>query len=171
MTEKGMSLKELRDQMLDTLVAARKNQCAITRTKVRDWINALDQIMRMPEYDPNQISFLEPVPRARTTDRQTSHDAAQEVAKHDLNEMRGNILYLIGAMGPLSDPELKDAYAENFDKEYAESTIRTRRNECVMMGWLKELETRTKKRHTVWQITGIGWDALTHWRCNDGDAK
>ena len=161
MTEKGMSLKELRDEMARVLSERRPTPII----EVQRWVNALDQIMQMPEFDPNQMDMF-PAPRARATDPATSHHAAEEVTKYDLNEMRGNILYLIAAFGAMTDPEIRERYKANFEKEFAESTIRTRRNECVMMGWLKPMPGENT-RFTRWDVTGIGWDALTHWRSDE----
>ena len=170
MTERGMNLKELRDEMKREIrndIDICGGEIGVSPKTVARWINILDQIMQMPAFDPNQTEMFPPPPRARTTDRQTSHDAAQEVAKHDLNEMRGNILYLLGAFGALTDPELGQKYWDNFEKQYAESTIRTRRNECVMMGWVRPARSNEKTTFTRWEITGIGWEALTHWRADE----
>lgn len=160
MTNKGLNLKELRDEMH----AALRRDSVDCNTTVSRWVNALDDIMQLPEYDPNQLHLFAPTPAARSTDPGTSHAAAQAVTKHPLSKMRRNILHLLAHVGPMCDPILRMEYLIEFGGDYAESTIRKRRNECVAMGWVHNNGGETihhgGQQYTLWSITSSGLSAL-----------
>ena len=77
--------------------------------------------------------------RARTTDPQTSHDAAGQVDK--ITKVQSVILTILRARGPLTDPQIADRYYERVAHgtapNHSLSGLRTRRKELVDAGVLE----------------------------------
>lgn len=75
-------------------------------------------------------------PRARNTDPQTSHDAAERV--RNVNAVQSTILMILWHRGPLTDPQIAEYYyervADGTAPPHSESGLRTRRKELVDMG-------------------------------------
>lgn len=74
--------------------------------------------------------------RARTTDPQTSHDAAKKVK--GVSMVQNTILLILWTGGPMTDPQIAEAYyervADGTAPNQSESGLRTRRKELVDMG-------------------------------------
>lgn len=75
-------------------------------------------------------------PRARTTDPQTSHDAADKV--HHVSRVQNIILSILWTRGPLTDPQIEEYYyhrvANGSAPDHSPSGLRTRRKELVDQG-------------------------------------
>ena len=95
-------------------------------------------------------------PRARSTDPQTSHDAAKKV--RGVSAVHSTILMILWQRGPLTDPQIAEYYyervADGSAPMHSESGLRTRRKELVDMGkispaaWKEKLSTG--RYATVW---------------------
>ena len=74
--------------------------------------------------------------RARTTDPQTSHDAAKRVK--GVSMVQNTILLILWTGGPMTDLQIAEAYyervADGTAPNQSESGLRTRRKELVDMG-------------------------------------
>lgn len=85
-------------------------------------------------------------PRARRTDPQTSHDAADKV-KH-ITRVQTVILLILWAKGPMTDPQIAEHYHEQVASgsapNHSESGLRTRRKELVDSGYI--VATGEKRR-------------------------
>jgi hypothetical protein len=96
------------------------------------------------------------MPVARTTDPQTSHDAARSV--ENITETQNAILTLLTF--PLTDEELIDAFYNMADvagwKTASPSGIRSRRAELVAKGFIKDSGERRKlssgRNAIVWSV-------------------
>lgn len=94
------------------------------------------------------------MPFARTTDPETSHEAASTVTNVELT--KAAIYYLLRV--PMTDSELVKAYSKAVEHGYApeasESGIRSRRSELVGEGLAKATGERRKtpsgRSSTVW---------------------
>lgn len=97
---------------------------------------------------------------ARTTDPQTSHDAAERVLPK-IGTVRAQVLWCFFQHGDLTDQELMDRFREREQvwlkwKRASDSSIRTRRSELVRQGWLRD-SGRTRLsvaglKMTVWEM-------------------
>ncbi len=96
------------------------------------------------------------MPNARTTDPQTSHDAARSV--ENITETQSAILTLLTF--PMTDEELTDAFYNMQQvagwKNASPSGIRTRRAELVARGLVKDSGERIKlssgRSGIAWQV-------------------
>ena len=95
--------------------------------------------------------------RARNTDPDTSHLAAEEVSPH-IRQLQMKVLcYAAGrGFGGFIDPEM------NEDFGVQSSTYRTRRSELVDMGLIEDTGERLAlggkgRKHAIWRITDKGW--------------
>jgi hypothetical protein len=117
--------------------------------------------------NPDQIDMLSPHvrPRARRTDRATSHDAADS-ARENFRSKHQSVLTVFYKYHEMTDPELIARYraAQKEDEravthgdrplwnlqQQSDSGIRSRRAELVRLGYLREAGKRDK--HTVWGL-------------------
>lgn len=95
--------------------------------------------------------------RARSEDRDTSHDAADSVGA--MTSRRRAVLELLKRLGPCTDPQLVWHYESSYDNHatlrQTPQSIRSRRSELVRMGYVAPTgKTNTGGRsHTVWAAT------------------
>jgi hypothetical protein len=93
--------------------------------------------------------------RARSTDPDTSHDAARSIG--EMTEVRQAVLDILRAIGPATDEDLEHAYHASSAPRQTGQSIRTRRRELVLMGLVGESGTLKRKasgRHAiVWRVT------------------
>ena len=93
--------------------------------------------------------------RARSTDPDTSHDAARSIG--EMTEVRQAVLDILRAIGPAIDEDLEHAYHASSAPRQTGQSIRTRRRELVLMGLVGESGTLKRKasgRHAiVWRVT------------------
>lgn len=75
-------------------------------------------------------------PRARVSDPETSHEAADQVV--NINAVQSTILMILWHRGPLTDPQIAEHYYQRVAHGSApmasESGLRTRRKELVDSG-------------------------------------
>jgi hypothetical protein len=99
-----------------------------------------------------------PQPRARRTDRGTSHAAARSVRNQ--TETHARILYVLEAGGPATDEQIADRYnhASGFYgwPPVSPSGLRSRRAELVALGSIRDTGHRGKtasgRSCTVWDL-------------------
>jgi len=93
--------------------------------------------------------------RARSTDPDTSHEAAER-ASLKLNRNREAVMAVLRDHGPLTDPALISAYQRlagvGHVPDQSESGIRSRRADLVRMGLARKLGKTSDSRHTVWAL-------------------
>lgn len=94
-----------------------------------------------------------PVPAARRTDPQTSHEAAQTVKNSA--EVRERVYRLLTA-APLTDEGVQAAYFALYGQTASPSGLRTRRSELVDAG---RVEATPDRRPTVAGRDSIVWRA------------
>lgn len=107
---------------------------------------------RRPDFDSR--------PRARTTDPETSHAAADSVT--DLTRKQEAVLLLLREIGPTHDQRLVSAYQHTAGKRafpyQSESGIRTRRAELVRKGLVRDTGERATlesgRSAIVWSAQG-----------------
>ena len=95
---------------------------------------------------------------ARSTDPETSHDAADSLPKPlAMNARRGAVLTVLSECGPMTDAALISAYDRracvgHLPQQTAQS-IRSRRCELVRMGLVAAESKRKVGRymHTIWR--------------------
>ena len=86
--------------------------------------------------------MIDTIPRARSTDPQTSADAARSVTS--LRPKQYAVLKVLGLCGEMTDERLIACY-ETFDlPKQSPSGIRTRRHELVAMGLVRDTGERRK---------------------------
>lgn len=98
------------------------------------------------------------MPHARTTDPETSHEAAKSVSK--LKEMYDTMLIAFESLGPMNDDQLiklwKVGVKELGWREASESGIRSRRSELVAQGKIidsgKRVKMRSGRLSIVWEL-------------------
>lgn len=88
-----------------------------------------------PELDPDAAEIFA---RARTTDPETSHQAARSVDPGRIREMRQQVLVLFRVLGPMTQRKLVEQYQARYDKDASDSSIRTRCHELVEGGHVKD---------------------------------
>jgi hypothetical protein len=99
------------------------------------------------------------VPSARSTDPETSHQAAESIDADTIRVSQASVLYVL-ASGPMTDEELLAEYgrlaASGFVRPQSVSGIRTRRNELVSAGWVIDTGRRAQmasgRSATVWAV-------------------
>jgi hypothetical protein len=93
--------------------------------------------------------------RARSTDPDTSHDAARSIG--EMTEKRQAVLDIIRAIGGGTDEDIIDAYRSSSAPMQSASGIRTRRAELVRCGLVEDSgmrRNRSSGRHAiVWRVT------------------
>lgn len=95
-------------------------------------------------------------PRARRTDPQTSHDAADKV--EHISRVQTVILLILWTRGPMTDPQIEEHYnsrvADGTAPMHSGSGLRTRRKELVDKGHIKATGRKVKldsgRYATVW---------------------
>lgn len=84
--------------------------------------------------------------RARSTDPQTSHEAASKV--QNISRVQTVILLLLWTRGPMTDPQIAESYYEQVASgaapPHSESGLRTRRKELVDSGYLSATGEKRK---------------------------
>jgi hypothetical protein len=97
-------------------------------------------------------------PRARTTDPETSHEAAVSVSA--LRQKQDGVLGLLRRMGPMTLEELVSRYryemgVTDFLPQQSDSGIRTRCSELVRMGLVEDSGQRARtasgRKAVVWR--------------------
>ena len=113
---------------------------------------------------------------ARRDGRSTSFQAAHEQSQGKLSILYGAIADMLAIHGPMTDEKI----ARNLSDTFPPSSIRSRRNELVMAGWVTELRDEhgsvvrkpgaTGKPCTVWRIVqpGEGHTVPAPTRANTG---
>lgn len=95
------------------------------------------------------------MPYTRTTDPQTSHDAARSVSK--LSETYSLIMGIMNKFGPMNDEKLITTWKASGLKQISESGLRSRRSELVAQGRLEDSGAREKmssgRLSIVWRVT------------------
>lgn len=94
--------------------------------------------------------------RARSTDPQTSHEAAEKV--RGITAVQSTILMILWTRGPMTDPQIAEHYynrvADGSAPNHSESGLRTRRKELVDLGYVAATGDREKldtgRTATVW---------------------
>lgn len=101
-----------------------------------------------------KVEDREAYKRARTTDPDTSHEAAEAIGK-DLKELQRRVMEEFDRHGPLTHHRLIQLYREHYGFA-AESTIRTRCAELVEMGLVEDSGIRQtlrgKRKAIVWRL-------------------
>lgn len=73
---------------------------------------------------------------ARSTDPETSHEAAASLSRDEINRTQARVLFLLVTYGPMTDKELVEQYeADAARKSWTmptDSSIRTRRHELTV---------------------------------------
>ena len=82
-------------------------------------------------------------PSARLSDPRTSHLAAASV--ENLTERRAAVLYVLGVIQRGTDEDIADAYPPGMIQQ-SPSGLRTRRNELVELGHVRDSGLRRKLR-------------------------
>lgn len=95
------------------------------------------------------------MPHARTTDPQTSHDAARSVSK--LTETYELIISIFEKFGSMNDEQLIQTWRASGLKAISDSGLRSRRSELVSMGKLEDSGTRAPmeasgRSSIVWRL-------------------
>lgn len=100
--------------------------------------------------------------QSRSTDPQTSHEAAKSITKDAITRGQAVVLRLFTDHGSMTDKDLRDHYQALYirDKEtprLSSSGLRTRRCELVDKGKLQDSGARrtllTGRRAIVWELT------------------
>ena len=100
----------------------------------------------------NHIWDFQEGPRARHTDRETSHAAAASIKQDSITEMKSRIL--LGLKSPRTDEELV-RFFEEWNWEGSPSGIRSRRNELEKAGLVRAVgqsKTASGRRCNVFQV-------------------
>lgn len=94
------------------------------------------------------------MPHTRTTDPQTSHDAARSVSK--LTETYRLILEIFDTFGPMNDERLLLTWKASGLKQISDSGLRSRRSELVAQGKLEDSgdrwEMSSGRQSIVWKV-------------------
>jgi hypothetical protein len=92
--------------------------------------------------------------RARTTDPETSHEAAASVT--DLRKRQNHVLQCLKVFGPFSLEGLVTAYKFHGYIQQSDSGIRTRCSELVRMGLVEDSGQRARtasgRQAIVWRV-------------------
>lgn len=93
-------------------------------------------------------------PRARNTDPETSHQAATSVA--DLRHTQRIVYTLLSIEGPQTDEELLLLWNDRIAERISPSGLRTRRNELVDAGLVRDTGERrpiqSGRNAIVWEV-------------------
>lgn len=100
------------------------------------------------------------MPSARTTDPETSHQAAESIDPDTVRVSQASILFVL-ARQPMTDDELVAEYlelaTEGVVRQQSPSGIRTRRKELVTAGWVEDTGHRrllaSGRSAVVWAAT------------------
>ncbi len=111
-----------------------------------------------PTEPPPSLFDTPTTARARTTDPDTSREAAESV--RDLRGSQQDVLKVLRRIGPATDAEILAAYGElaksGFVRRQSVSGIRTRRSELVAYGYVRDSGRRQKlatgRNATVWVV-------------------
>jgi len=112
------------------------------------------------------LQFDEPIrrPRARATDPDTSHEAAQSISCQDLTDLQRAVFHILRDFGPLTDPELASHYAYRrrlgiYTRRVGDSTLRSRRAELCLIkknpddkAMLVGYAGFRRGKHQVWKV-------------------
>lgn len=94
-----------------------------------------DPLLASDERPSLAETILHPVAHARSTDPDTSHEAARAVTESDLTARQDAVLGVLRQHGPLIDRELVARYLLDPDLiPQGDSGIRTRRSELAALG-------------------------------------
>ena len=107
---------------------------------------------------PAQLSLEGLLPRARRTDPDTSHAAADSV--HDLRASQAAVLWVLTLLGGrATDEQIADAYTPDYPRrpQQSPSGLRTRRRDLVDRGVVRDsgerVRLRTGRQAIVWEVT------------------
>jgi len=96
---------------------------------------------------------------ARTTDPQTSHDAAASISNDTARTRRYRVLELIRERGPISDDDWFELYLQRWPGSYSYSH-RSRRTELRDLGYVRDSGLRKKnpsgREAILWEVTAAG---------------
>jgi hypothetical protein len=112
-----------------------------------------------PRTKDTPMMTFEPDSRARSTDPETSHDAAASI--DHLRDRQMSVLTVLWDWGPMTDTDLVERYEglarEELIPRQAPSGIRTRRKELVDLGLVSNSGARQKLASGRWAIV---WRAV-----------
>lgn len=102
----------------------------------------------------------EPEAKARTTDPETSHAAAESLSADDLRDSQADVLLFFNSyQNGMTDEEFVDR-ALSAGMSQSRSGLRTRRSELVDLGLMEDAgerrETRSGREAIVWRVTDAG---------------
>jgi hypothetical protein len=96
--------------------------------------------------------------RARRTDPQTSHDAADSIGEKQITDLQQTILILFHDHGPMHDAVLIPRVAGKYylKKQHSDSSVRSRRAELVARGMLrdsgKRFQLASGRQSIIWEL-------------------
>lgn len=104
-------------------------------------------------------------PRARTSDPETSHEAAASISRKALSDGQRTILNLLRKFGPMTDEEILEELAEmgwRNQKVRTASSARTRRKEITQDDIHKDrpIKDSGERRKTRSGRNAIVWEAV-----------
>jgi len=105
------------------------------------------------EYVP-RVVYHNTTPRARNTDPDTSHQAAQRLLRNSVTALQFAVGIALENEGPMTDEQLCQHLAETHTDLVTVSGVRTRRSELVNMGFVYDTGER---RPTVTGRQAIVW--------------
>lgn len=134
-----------------------------------DMPSLFDDIQEPEEMTPPR-SYLNVVPLARiapvsrTTDPETSRQAAASLSKEKMRETQRQILEVLGRFGPSCDEDIATYFRQLSEIEswplQSPSGLRSRRAELVSSGLVRDSGQRTKtssgRQTIVWELAGGG---------------
>lgn len=113
----------------------------------------------MTTTEPNTITGHDQIARARTSDPETSHEAAGSV--DNLTQKQNAVLWVFQKKGALTHEELQGFYQRyeglNMLPRQSASGVRTRASELVALGKLTDSGERKK---TIGGRNAIIWEAV-----------
>lgn len=100
---------------------------------------------------------------ARSTDPETSHEAAESIPSKAITQQKQRILSLLAVRGALTDQEIADSYSPLWPAP-TDQSLRSRRSELVTDGFVEFSGdyglTSHNGKSRKWQITAKGRRAL-----------
>lgn len=160
-----------REHYMDWLGKVQRNEIEPMRSEVSDIagdlltsITVIDELQKRVEklmfYNLNQPLYVTEVPpRARSTDPDTSQEAARNI-RLTMTVKRMAVLEAVRLAGPITDLGLAEYYrAQRIAKgwpEQSDSGLRTRRSELVDLGKVQRVGDRKERgaRRALWSAVG-----------------
>jgi hypothetical protein len=103
----------------------------------------------------SDLSLFDVSPRARSTDPETSWEAARSITPHVLRENQAAVLNVLRLYGPLTDEGIAAYYGDR--PKQSPSGLRTRRHELQELGLVEDSGERARLRSgrqaIVWRVS------------------